>query len=259
MSTHSRRYSNKVVLVTGAGSGIGRAIALGFSNEGADVVLGGRTESKLQATAKTIASLGGRVAYVAGDVGLEDVNQALVAKAVSEFGGLHVAVNNAGAVRPMLITETDKETFEWSLDANVRSVFWGTKHQLPAIGLTSTPSAQGSIINISSICATRPGLSPSAIYASSKAFMDTFTKASAKEGRTHNVRVNSISPGPVTTAGALATMGGSEEAVHAIAKKMTLRDTAGAPEEVASFVLDVVSNALINGANLLIDGGISAT
>ncbi|KAJ3011329.1 hypothetical protein HKX48_006901 [Thoreauomyces humboldtii] len=250
--------TSQVVLVTGAGSGIGQAIALAFAAEGARLVLGGRTESKLQATAETIRSKGGKAVYVAGDVGLETINKQLVEKAISEYGELHIAVNNAGGLTQQPIVDTDDENLEKTLSANVKSVIWGTKHQLPAIGKTSTSANPGNIINIGSLVSTRPGASPSAIYSGAKGFVDTFTRASAKEGREHNVRVNSINPGIVASPGALDIFGGIETA-NSIAKAVSLTDRAGTPEEIAEFVLAVVKNKFINGSNLIIDGGASST
>jgi len=256
MSSLNQRYLNKVVLVTGSGSGIGKAIALEFAKEGALLVLGGRTESKLVETANLLKSrYGTNSVYYAGDLGSEDVNKKLVELAIKEFGRLDVAINNAGSFIMTKITEEQEKNVTTMLNSNIKSIIWGSKYQLPAIGKTSTPDKQGSVIYISSGASLRPAAGGS-VYGATKGFVDTFTLAIAKEAREFNVRVNAVNPGVTVSEGALKTL--PLDQLTAFVKSASLADTPATGEEIASFVLDVVSNRYINGSRLLVDGGYNA-
>jgi len=255
--TERGRYSGKVVLVTGAGAGIGAATAKAFASEGANLVLGSRTESKLKIIAVEIMNLGGKVVYYAGDSGLEATNQALVALALKTFGALHIAVNNAGMLLNSSIITLSDEILDEHINSNIKSLVYAMKHQLPSIAKSATPQAQGVIINIGSVASARPAMSQSAVFSGTKAFLDTFTRAAALEAAPLNVRVNAVNPGIVLTA-ATKRIVGQADMVHNFSDHISLAHGAASPEELSAFILDVASHRFLNGALLFFDGGVQA-
>ncbi len=255
----SKIFNSRSVLVTGAGSGIGKAIAIAFAKEGANLVLVGRTESKLQETLNEIKSLEGnnKVVLYTGDVGREETNKNAVELALKEFGQLNIAINNAGIGSGGNVVDATNSIVDTLLDTNIKSVIYGTKYQLPAIGKSSTKQNQGSIINISSVLSKFIRASNNPIYAATKGFIDTFTLATAKEGANYNVRVNSVNPGLTVSEGVLDLFG-NRDIMKKFTNEYTLADDAASTQEIASFVLDVTKNRFINASILFIDGGAQA-
>lgn len=185
---------DKVALVTGADSGIGRAVALAFAREGADVLVSYLSENEDAAeTVRVVEDAGRKAVAVPGDIGNEEHCKALVARAVGELGGLDILVNNAATQGVYeSITEIPSAEIERVFRTNILSFFWLSRAAIPHLGPGS------SIINTTSIQAYDP--SPTLIhYATTKGAISTFTKALANELVEKGVRVNAVAPGPVWT------------------------------------------------------------
>ncbi len=185
---------NKVALVTGAGRGIGRAIAIRFAQEKAKVALTGRNLEILEKVKKEIEELGGEAFVVTGDL-REPSQVASIVQAITErYGRLDILVNNAGISREMKLIDMPMDIWDEILEVNLRTVALLTKEVLPIF----KRQGEGNIVNIASAAGLR-GLPGSTAYASSKAAVIALTQALGDEMRPDNIRVNVICPGPVDT------------------------------------------------------------
>ena len=188
-------FSGKVVLITGGTSGIGRATAVAFGEQGADVVVAGRRETEGAETVALVEKAGGRGWFVRADVSSEEDIAALVAKTAAHFGGLHFAFNNAGiSLEQGAVTNTTGEVFDRIMNVNVRGVFLSMKHEIPAI----LASGGGAVVNNASVLGLRP-LSRNPIYNASKAAVISLTQTMALEYSAKGVRVNAVCPGIIET------------------------------------------------------------
>ncbi|MBL8045534.1 MAG: SDR family oxidoreductase [Anaerolineales bacterium] len=189
------RLENKITFITGGGRGIGRALALGFAQAGAHVVLAARTQAEVETVAEEVQALGQRALPVVCDVANEEQVKAALQAALAEFGRLDVLVNNAGigAMRP--IHGTPLATWQKVLDVNLTGTFLCTKHAWKAM----QTQGGGSIINIASLAGTR-GVAMLTAYSASKWGQIGFTLSAAEEGKPHGIRVNAIAPGKGDTA-----------------------------------------------------------
>jgi NAD(P)-dependent dehydrogenase (short-subunit alcohol dehydrogenase family) len=249
------RLDNKIAIVTGASSGIGRAAALLFAQAGAAVVVGARRQAELDQLAAAIAQQGGRAAAVAGDVRDEAYAQALVATAVARFGGLDVAFNNAGTMGPLQPTPgVPLAAWQDTLDTNLTSAFLGAKHQIPAM---RARGGGGSVIFTSTFVGHTAAFPGTAAYAASKAGLVGLTQALATEFGAHGVRVNALLPGGTLTPMAHA-MNATPEALAQVAQLHALKRLAE-PEEIARAALYLASDAasFVTGTAMLVDGGVS--
>jgi NAD(P)-dependent dehydrogenase (short-subunit alcohol dehydrogenase family) len=184
-----------VVLITGALTGIGRATALAFAHEGARIVVSGRRDEAGHALAAELRGLGAEVEFVRVDVRRDDEVRNLVDQTVARFGGLDVAVNNAGTEgKPGPVTEQSAESYAAAFDTNVLGTLLSMKHELRVM----QPQGGGSIINLSSTMGHR-GASGASLYTASKHAVEGLTKAAALEGAAFGVRVNAVAPGPTDT------------------------------------------------------------
>jgi NAD(P)-dependent dehydrogenase (short-subunit alcohol dehydrogenase family) len=246
--------ADKVAIITGASSGIGRATAKLFAREGANVVAGARRQVELDALVAEIETEGGAVLALAGDVREEAFAQALVEAAVSRFGGLDVAFNNAGAFGQMGPTpEVSLAGWTDAIETNLTAAFLGAKHQIPAM----LRRGGGSLIFTSSFVGYTAGMPGVAAYAASKAGLIGLTQALAVEFGPKGVRVNAILPGGTDTPMA-REMNDTPEALAFVRSLHALKRMA-TPDEQARSVLYLASDAssFTTGTALLVDGGVS--
>lgn len=248
-----KAFADKVVLVTGGTSGIGRATALAFAQEGASVVVAGRREDEGAESVALIRQAGGKGLFVRADVSVEDEIAAMVARAVEVFGGLHFAFNNAGVfLPPAPITEITTEAIDRILAVNVRGTALCMKHEIPAI----MKSGGGGIVNTASFLGIRafPG---SAIYNASKSAVIGLTKSAAVEFASQGVRVNVVCPGVIDTP--MNEEMRAEESGREFLNGLQPMKRTGRPEEIAGAVLYLCSPSagFTTGATLGVDGGIT--
>lgn len=245
------RFKDKVVLVTGAGRGMGRAIALAFAAEGAKVVVSARTESRGQETVAMIQTANGSACLVGGDVADRDAVKGMIEGGVDAFGGLDILVHCAADTSSGLIVEMADDTFDHIVRSNVQALFWLAKDAAPHL---SKSSDKGRLIFISSGEANRkytPRLIP---YGSTKAFMNAFARGLAVELGALNILVNVVEPGLIGTDHMHETLG--HELPDTLAANFPV-PRVGRPDEIASAVMFLASNeaSYITGTSLLVDGG----
>lgn len=248
--------AEKVAIVTGASSGIGRATARLFAREGARVVVSGRRQAELDALVGEIEAMGGHAFAVAGDIKREDVAKALVETAVGRFGGLDVAFNNAGVVGAMKpVTEMSLDEWRETLDTNLASAFLGAKYQVPAL----LARGGGSLIFTSSFVGYTAGLPGMAAYAASKAGQIGLVKALAAEYGANGIRVNAVLPGGTDTPASITNAPDATPEVLAFVEGIHALKRMATPEEIAHSVLHLASDAssFITGTAFLVDGGVS--
>lgn len=246
--------ANKVAIVTGASSGIGRAAAILFAQEGASVVVGARRQSELDRLVEEINAAGGRAAAVAGDVVSEEFAKAMVDLAEETFGGLDVAFNNAGTIGELGdIKAMSRENWSRTLEVNLTSAFLGAKYQIPAM----LKRGAGSLIFTSTFVGYTAGFPGTAAYAASKSGLIGLTQVLASELGPKRIRVNALLPGGTDTPMA-REMSTTAEAWAFVESLHALKRTAS-PEEIARSVLYLASDAssFTTGTALLVDGGVS--
>lgn len=244
--------SNKVVILTGASSGIGRAAAKLFAREGAKMVVGARRENELNTLASEIIIEGGQVIALAGDVTDESYAKELVELAVSEFGGLDIAFNNAGILGSNnTVTELSLEDWKNTLRINLTGGFLGAKYQIPAM------KNGGSLIFTSSFVGNTIGMPNKAAYAASKAGITGLVKALASEYGAQGIRVNALLPGGTITP--MADEFGNSQEIIAFIESMHALKRRAQPDEIAKAALYLASDAssFVTGTSMLVDGGIS--
>ncbi|MDR3473268.1 MAG: SDR family NAD(P)-dependent oxidoreductase [Devosia sp.] len=246
----SRRLAGKVALVTGGGSGIGKATALRFAAEGAAVALAGRREAELTAVANMIGDSGGRAIAIPADVSDEAAVDALVARVVADLGSLDIAFNNAGvlgALKP--ISELSVEEFDAVIATNLRGVWMLARAEIRAM---LAAGHAGSIVNTSSFVA-QAATAGTSIYAASKAGLDAMIRALALEVGPSGIRVNNVAPGVIRTP---MSSGLDEHFSQALANHAALKRL-GEPEDVADVVIWLCSEEarFVTGQTILVDGG----
>jgi NAD(P)-dependent dehydrogenase (short-subunit alcohol dehydrogenase family) len=254
VSTDIFSLEGKVGVVTGASRGIGRAIALGLAQAGADVAVAARSESDLETLAKEIDAEGRRAIAVPTDVTDRVQLEELVDRTASELGGLDILVNNAGGTRFMApITSLRPEGWDKSMRLNLDSVFHAT--QLAALKMIETGG--GSIIQVASVAAITgsPGLS---FYSAAKGGVRLMTQSVAKELAQSGVRVNCLAPGWVATDLNAALR--DDEASNKFATDMIPMGRWGEVDEIVGGAIYLASDAasFVTGATLVIDGGQTA-
>ncbi len=245
---------NKVVLITGALTGIGRATALAFAREGARIVISGRHEEEGEKLVNELGKLGAEAEFVRSDVRHEDDVRALVDKTVARFGRLDVAVNTAGTEgKPGPVTEQSAESYAATFDTNVLGTLLSMKHELRVM----LAQGSGSIVNMSSTFGHTGGAGAS-VYVASKHAVEGLTKSAALEASGSGVRVNAVAPGPIDT-GMLTRFTGSDERKAGLIAGVPLKRV-GKPEEIAESIVFLSSDraSFITGATIAVDGGKTA-
>ncbi|NUY31144.1 SDR family oxidoreductase [Paraburkholderia sp. JPY303] len=250
------RWTGKVAIVTGASAGIGRVAAKLFAAEGAKVVVAARREAELETLVSEIARDGGTAVSLAGDVQSEEFAKALVALAVSRFGRLDIAYNNAGTLGEMgPSTGVSEAGWSATLATNLTSAFIGAKHQIPEM----IKQGGGSIIFTSTFVGYSFAFPGTAAYAASKAGLIGLTQALAAEYGAQGVRVNAILPGAVDTE-MYRGMNDTAESQTFVTGLHALKRVAK-PEEIARSALYLASDdsSFVTGTASLVDGGASIT
>ncbi|SHH67259.1 SDR family oxidoreductase [Massilia sp. CF038] len=251
-----QRLQSKVAIITGASSGIGRATALLFASEGAQLVVGARRQAELDSLVQEIATAGGRAVALAGDVRDEAYAQALVATALEQFGRLDIAFNNAGTLGEMGdSSQVSLAGWTDTLHTNLTSAFLGAKYQIPAMQKTGG----GSVIFTSTFVGHSFAFPGVAAYAASKSGLIGLTQALAAEYGPSGVRVNAVLPGAVDTE-MYREMNNTEES-QAYIKGLHALKRAALPDELARSVLYLASDdaTFTTGTAMLVDGGASIT
>ena len=250
------RLANKVALITGGGSGIGKSSSLLFAREGAKVVVVDLKQEAAEVTADEIRRAGGEARAFAADVSKAKDAEAMVRFAEEQFGALHVAFNNAGVFHPEdeSVTTTTEEIWNFVIDVNLKGVFLGCKYEIPAL----LRAGGGSIINTASFVAVMGAAVPQIAYTASKGGVLAMTREIAVEFARQNIRANALCPGPVETpllAELLADRARRQRRLVHIPPGRFAR-----AEEMASAALFLATDesSFVNGSTFLVDGGITA-
>jgi len=243
-------------MVTGASRGIGRAIALTFAREGADVIINySKSEDKAREVAKEIAKLGKKTLLIKADISKKDEVKKMVDKALQEFGKIDVLVNNAGITwKPTGILEGTTEEWERILGVNLI----GTYYCIQAVAPYMIKKKSGKIISISSLASIGTTFGEQVAYGPSKGAVNILTKRIAYELGPYNINVNAIAPGLIKTE--MLSVGRTEEEVNkllkGIANSSDLRRT-GEPQDIANAALFLASDEsnFMTGQVMVVDGG----
>ncbi len=252
------RLQGKIALITGAGSGIGKASALLFAKEGAAVVAADLNGEAARATAESIQAEGGRASHVQGDVGEPGDARRMVEHAIAAFGRIDVLFNNAGIGHVGRVHETEIEDWDRLIRVHVRGTFLMCKYAIPHM----IEAGGGVIINMSSAIA-QTGLAQRAAYSAAKGAILSLTRSMAVDYAPYNIRVNALCPGTIYTPFVESYLKTSyadpEEALKRI-KARQLTGELGRAEDVAYAALYLASDEarFVVGAPLIVDGGLSA-
>lgn len=253
----TKRFSGKSVIVTGAGKGIGKASALAFAREGANVAVADVSPKDAEQTAATISAHGGRAIAVACDVTRTADVQRLVAQTTQTFGGVDVLHNNAGVIRYGTVVDMSEEDWDFILNVNLRATFLMCKHVIPELRCRGG----GAIVNTSSVQAFASQRTVAA-YSASKGAVLSLTKTVALDHAGENIRCNCIAPGSVHTPmlDQAANTFAADNPAKAISDwgKLHPLGRVGTPEEVAKLVLFLASDdaSFCTGGCYTIDGGL---
>ena len=243
-----KQLANKTAIITGAGSGIGRSVALLFAKEGANIVVSDISEANGKSVVEEIKKGGGEAFFVKTDSTKASDNEVLVKKTIEKYGSLNIAVNNAGIAGPLGPTgEYPLDGWQKVIDINLSGVFYGLRYQIPAMLQTG-----GSIVNIASILG-QAGTRFSPAYVAAKHGVVGLTKAAALEYADKNIRINSVGPGYIKTP--LLNFV-DEEAMKSLIGRHPM-GRLGESDEIAELVLWLASSrsSFVTGSYYAADGG----
>ena len=243
---------DRIAIVTGGGSGIGRAIALRFAQEGASVVVAGRTLEKVEKTAREVEKIGTGSLALRADVSISSDVAQMVKATVDRFGRIDILVNNAGTIVRKNFFEYTEEDWDRVMDVNLKSVFLCCKQVVPVM----LKQDKGKIVNIAS---TSGQIGFRVVYGASKAGVINFTASLALELAPHKINVNAISPGTIDTP-LVAALKASPEMQESVLRCIPY-GRLGRPEDIASAALFLASDEsdYMVGSVVVIDGGLFTT
>lgn len=250
------RLQNKVILITGSGSGIGKATALLFASEGAKLVINDLNELHGQDTVKEIEAAGGEAIFIRADVTKPDEVSAMVDQIIAHYGVIDVLFNNAGISGVGRLHEIEPETWDRVINVNIRGVYLPSKYVIPHM----MERRSGSIINMSS-CIAEIGLALRASYAATKGAVLALTKSMQVDYAPYGIRVNALLPGTIMTPFVenylKTSYSDPEEAIKGL-KKRQLSEELGYPEDVAKAALFLASDesSFVMGSPFYVDGGV---
>lgn len=252
------QFDGKVVLVTGGGTGIGKAVAARFYAAGAMVVLGGRRADVLNDTAREIDPSGTRVATVPGNIADLTTARQLVSTAIERFGGVDILINNAGIFKPTPFLDHTEDDFNQYVDVILKGTFFASQAAIPAM----KQRGGGVIINVGSMWALQAiNATPSSAYSAAKAGVHALTHNLALEFASDNIRVNTVAPAVVETP--VYTTFLSQEQADALLPTFNAFHPLGRngqPDDVASAILYLADDSAgwVTGVVLPVDGGVTA-
>jgi NAD(P)-dependent dehydrogenase (short-subunit alcohol dehydrogenase family) len=252
-----KEFAGKVVVITGATSGIGRATALRFAESGASIATVGRKEDALAKVAEEIMKRGGSPLTIRADLSVEAETRKIISETTESFGGIDVLVNAAGHISSGTIESTSLEAWDAMLNINLRAVFFLMQQAVPSL-----IERRGNIVNVSSVTGPRsfPGV---LAYCVSKAGLDQLTRCAALELAAKGVRINAVNPGVVVTE--IHKRGGMDDVQYAAflehSKQTHPLGRVGDPREIAELILFLASEraSWITGGTYSIDGGRALT
>lgn len=250
-----KTFEGKVVIVTGASSGLGEAAALKFAQEGATVVVAARREEKSQRVVKKIEALGAKGLFIKTDVTKRADIEALVDGTVAKFGKLDCAVNNAGITGPVMVplAEIEEEAWDTLMNTNLKAVWMCMKYEI----LAMLKQGKGAIVNISSIYGFKPNDIGAAPYSASKFGLIGLSKTAAIDYAQQGIRVNVIAPGFTHSEIVDPYVEAAPEMMKAVVSRYSAFNRIGHAAETAEGITWLCSDAarFVNGAVLPVDGG----
>lgn len=250
------RLAEKIILITGSGSGIGKSSALLFAKEGATIVVNDLDVVKGEETVKEIQEAGGTSIFIQADVTDPDSVKGMVERVIGEFGRIDVLFNNAGISGVGALHEVEPDAWDRVMNVNIRGVYLPSKYVIPHM----MERMSGSIINMSS-CIAEIGLAKRASYSATKGAILALTKSMQVDYASYNIRVNALLPGTIFTPfveNYLKNSYADPEAAIESLKKRQLSEELGKPEDVALAALFLASDEskFMMGSPLYIDGGV---